>query len=151
MPRPRRVRIALEPSMQEVVAGQRVRFRLHVRNPAANERRVIVRLRDPSGDWRASLPLRDVRVPPSGAVTLFLRVDAPHDASPGERHTFQVVAAAVDEPDRPARLDVEAVIGSERSAPRAVAKPGSTGMTACVPIASSPGRGHRVAAAERNP
>ncbi len=54
-----------------------------------------------------------MRVPGAGAVTLFLRVDAPADAGLGERHTFQVLAAAVDEADKPARLDVEAVVGSE--------------------------------------
>ena len=108
----RRIRLFLEPKLHQVPAGGRVRFRLRIDNPSHADQQVILRIEEPDEGWTAFLPLRTVPVPALSAVTLFLRVDAPAGASPGDRQTFQVLAAGAKEPERPARLDVEAVVGA---------------------------------------
>lgn len=123
MRRQHRVQMSLEPAVQQVPPGCRVRFRLHVANPAPQERRVVLRLRDAPGDWRTLLPVRDLRVPARSAVTLFLRVDAPATARWGERETFQVLASALDELERPARLDVEVIVATASGSSSTVSPP----------------------------
>jgi uncharacterized membrane protein len=91
--RPARLMLRLDPPVQAVFPGHRVRFALRIENRGASQAIDLV-VDGESSDWKATLPVHRVLLPPGECTTIFLRVDAPADALSGTRESFRVGANA---------------------------------------------------------
>lgn len=108
----RRAYVQLHCEQRQVVLspGGRGAFRLLVENTGRNDDTIVFHLSEVDAGWAAWLPSPEAQVRADHVEELRLMIVAPKDARPGDRQEIQVTAAAGAQPNKPARLTLEAIV-----------------------------------------
>lgn len=108
--RPVAVRLDAPQRSVNVVPGGRGAIPVVVANPSRRAQTVLLRAPEGGDGWTILVPDPEVQVPARGAHQTQLVLVAPKDARVGDRRVVTLAAYPADDPRRPARIELDAVV-----------------------------------------